>query len=201
MYANTAALDAKEAEDLKQFGNDCYKNGNYEKAITYYTQAIELKPDAKMYYSNRVLTYLKLERYEEALKDCDKILMLDSEWKKGLHLRGLTLEHMKRLKEAKSVFERLLKQDPKHKVRNRLNRINKELGSEAGETIKTKETSLPATKKESKNESNPASPPTQRQLQSLKTLNSRLMSQLAEARSENKQLKNETAKKTKGQKK
>ena len=78
----------EEAEEYKKIGNESYKKLDYEKAIENYSKAIELQPGAKEYYSNRVLTLFKLSRYEEALADCDSIRMLDSEWPKGLHLRG-----------------------------------------------------------------------------------------------------------------
>jgi tetratricopeptide (TPR) repeat protein len=46
----------------------------YAKAIEVYTEAIETKRDFIVLYTNRALAYIKLEKYEEAMKDCTKLL-------------------------------------------------------------------------------------------------------------------------------
>lgn len=55
-------LKHKEANEIKDRGNKHVKLGEYMKAIEAYTQAIDLYPDDAVYYSNRALCYLKLER-------------------------------------------------------------------------------------------------------------------------------------------
>jgi len=46
----------------------------YEKAIEVYTEAIETKRDFICLYTNRALAYIKLLNYEDAIKDCTKLL-------------------------------------------------------------------------------------------------------------------------------
>jgi tetratricopeptide (TPR) repeat protein len=48
--------------------------GQYDSAIKYSSKAIELKPDYWQSYSNRALTYMKVNRNEEAIKDWEKFL-------------------------------------------------------------------------------------------------------------------------------
>lgn len=62
--APNAPLESKhkEANEIKDRGNKHVKLAEYTKAIETYTKAIELYPYDAVYYSNRALCYLKLER-------------------------------------------------------------------------------------------------------------------------------------------
>lgn len=74
-------------EDLKNKGNEAFGKENYEEAITYFTQALELDPNNHILYSNRSGAYAKLEKYEQALEDANKVLELKPDWpkvKKGI---------------------------------------------------------------------------------------------------------------------
>ena len=53
---------------------------NFEVAIDYYSQAIELNPFIAVFYGNRSFAYLKTESYGYALKDASKALELDSKY-------------------------------------------------------------------------------------------------------------------------
>ena len=46
----------------------------YEKAIELYTEAIETKRDFICLYTNRALAYIKLNKFDDAIKDCTKLL-------------------------------------------------------------------------------------------------------------------------------
>ena len=64
------------AEQLKEQGNKCFAAGNYQQAISYFTQAIKLSENA-IYYSNRAACYLKLSNYSQALADATRATKLD----------------------------------------------------------------------------------------------------------------------------
>ena len=64
------------ADQLKEQGNRCFAAGNYQQAISYFTQAIKLQETA-VYYSNRAACYLKLSNYQQALADAMKATKLD----------------------------------------------------------------------------------------------------------------------------
>ena len=55
--------DRKEAEELKEKGNDAIKRGLYKTANKYYSDALELKKDMLPLYTNRALARLKLEDF------------------------------------------------------------------------------------------------------------------------------------------
>ncbi len=46
----------------------------YHKAIEVYSDAIDIKRDFKILYTNRALAYIKVCQYELAVKDCTKLL-------------------------------------------------------------------------------------------------------------------------------
>ena len=52
-------------------------------AVEYYTKALKLDPESKVFYSNRSLALLKLGKKEEARKDAEKSIALDPDWPKG----------------------------------------------------------------------------------------------------------------------
>ena len=57
-------------EEFKNKGNNAYKNKDYDKAIQYYTKAIELNSAEPTYYTNRASVYISKEEYKNALRDC-----------------------------------------------------------------------------------------------------------------------------------
>lgn len=75
------------AETYKQIGNGAFKGENYEKALTYFTKAIEFRKDSSVLWNNRALTYLKLKKYKKAISDCEWALKInDSNIKALLNL-------------------------------------------------------------------------------------------------------------------
>ena len=61
------------AAELKNEGNDYFKQGEYEKALQCYGKAVELVPDYRDAWNNIYLTLVKQERTEEAAR-CKEIL-------------------------------------------------------------------------------------------------------------------------------
>lgn len=70
--------NAKTYLEYKQEGNDFFKSGKYEEAIRLYSQAIHISPDVSILYTNRGLSYLKLNAYDLAYSDGLKALEIDS---------------------------------------------------------------------------------------------------------------------------
>ncbi|CAG8569287.1 12436_t:CDS:2 [Funneliformis mosseae] len=65
------------AEDIKNEANESYKRGNYNQAVTLYTQAIDLDPNTPTYYNNRAAALMMLRKPKEALNDCKWAISLD----------------------------------------------------------------------------------------------------------------------------
>jgi len=50
-------------------GNVYFTNGQYDKAIDFFTRSIELRPDDMQTYYNRGITYSRMQEYEKAIRD------------------------------------------------------------------------------------------------------------------------------------
>ena len=58
------------AEQLKNSGNKCFKNGDYEEAEALYSQAIQKNSANPLLFTNRANARLKLEKWEGVIDDC-----------------------------------------------------------------------------------------------------------------------------------
>mmetsp|Transcript_22760 Transcript_22760/g.36552 ORF Transcript_22760/g.36552 Transcript_22760/m.36552 type:complete len:393 (+) Transcript_22760:61-1239(+) len=134
-FRDSPELNAQwtKADALKEEANNDFKESKVESAIEKVTAAIDLHPTNKVYYSNRILMFFRRKQYEEALKDCQTIRQLDpkSVYVKGHYLRGLTLLHLKRYKNAAAAFETVIKLNPDFKkASDRLDECKKALAAE-----------------------------------------------------------------------
>ena len=92
----------EQAVKHKESGNDCFKNGKYDTAIEFYSQAIEVCPkenitDLSQFYQNRAAAYEQLRKWESVENDCTKAIELNSKYVKALHRRARAYENLKQL--------------------------------------------------------------------------------------------------------
>lgn len=78
---NRALSGSRSAETIKAKANDEYKLKNYTKAIQLYSDAIELNP-LPSYYTNRAAALTMLGKQQDAIRDCQAAVALDSEFVK-----------------------------------------------------------------------------------------------------------------------
>ena len=67
-----------QATEYKNLGNEAFKAQDFNKAVEYFSKAIELKPTDHILYSNRSGAYIGLEDFERALEDADDCLKYNS---------------------------------------------------------------------------------------------------------------------------
>ncbi|KAH9763448.1 Outer envelope protein 64 [Citrus sinensis] len=82
------------AEIAKEKGNQAYKDKQWLKAISFYTEAIKLNGNNATYYSNRAAAYLESGSFLQAEADCTKAINLDKK------VRGTAREMLGYYKEA-----------------------------------------------------------------------------------------------------
>ncbi|CAL8076542.1 unnamed protein product [Orchesella dallaii] len=75
----------------KDLGNRYFSEENYEKAIECYSKAISKNPSNPVYFTNRALAALKLNRFKDTADDCLKALKLNPGHLKGHYLLGKAL--------------------------------------------------------------------------------------------------------------
>eukprot|EP01080_Neovahlkampfia_damariscottae_P009778 gene9778-2104_t len=99
-------------EELKNKGNEEFKNQNFTKAIDHYTEALNYDEKKEVLYSNISMSFLKLEKYEEALLNAEKSIQIDPNYIKSLQRKAISLEKLNRQKEALEVYEKLVSLQP-----------------------------------------------------------------------------------------
>lgn len=82
-----------------------FSDKDYENAIKYYTDALELNPSNAIYYSNRSLAYLRTECYGYALADATKALEIDKNYIKGYYRRATSNMALGKFKAALKDYE------------------------------------------------------------------------------------------------
>ncbi|XP_050547936.1 mitochondrial import receptor subunit TOM70-like isoform X3 [Daktulosphaira vitifoliae] len=95
----------EQIEDFKKKGNTEFSKGNYDAAITFYTQALSMCPDSEkgllsVVYQNRAAAYSKLNNHENCVSDCSKALELVPTYKKALSRRARALTELGNFKLA-----------------------------------------------------------------------------------------------------
>ncbi|XP_036331904.1 RNA polymerase II-associated protein 3-like [Rhagoletis pomonella] len=118
----------KQANEVKNKGNTLVKLGEYEKAIYEYSTAIDIFPEDAVFYSNRALCYLKLERYNDCIEDCDRAIEIDSLCVKAYYRRMQANECLGNNMDALKDCTTVLMIEPKNSEANKsLERINERL--------------------------------------------------------------------------
>ncbi len=94
---------------LKAEGNELFKKGRFEEAVSKYSEALEHNPDNAVLYSNRSLSYLKLKNCQKALDDSNECICKDPKWIKGYVRRTLAYQglgnHAKVMESAEEAFK------------------------------------------------------------------------------------------------
>ncbi|GFO38019.1 sperm-associated antigen 1-like [Plakobranchus ocellatus] len=115
---DTAGLTEEEKERKanreKDKGNEAFRSHDFEESVTYYSRSISLMPNAAS-FNNRALAYLKLESWDKAIKDCNKVLSFEADNIKALLRRGTAFKSKKDFKKAVADFDKVLAMEPNNK--------------------------------------------------------------------------------------
>ncbi|XP_059499931.1 protein unc-45 homolog B [Stegostoma tigrinum] len=116
---------------LKENGNECFQNKDYDKAIECYTKAIQLTKDKKVLavlYRNRAACHLKKESYVPAASDASKAIDVDASDIKALYRRSQALEKLGKLDQAFKDVQRCATMEPNNKTfQETLRRLNHDI--------------------------------------------------------------------------
>jgi len=69
-------FNSSRAEQLKNLGNEEFKNKNYSGANKYFNQSLEVMPSEHV-YSNRAAAYIAMNEYKKAIDDCQAGLRIN----------------------------------------------------------------------------------------------------------------------------
>ncbi|VDM95543.1 unnamed protein product [Onchocerca ochengi] len=73
---------------LSNAANRAFYDGNFQKALKLYTEAIQLDPTNFILFSNRSAIFLRLKYFRESLDDAKQSIALNSKWAKGYFRKG-----------------------------------------------------------------------------------------------------------------
>ncbi|XP_039113433.1 protein unc-45 homolog A [Hyaena hyaena] len=112
-------MTASSVEQLRKEGNELFKCGDYEGALTAYTQALGLgatPQDQAILHRNRAACHLKLEDYDKAETEASRAIEKDGGDVKALYRRSQALEKLGRLDQAVLDLQRCASLEPKNRV-------------------------------------------------------------------------------------
>ena len=105
-YASSSNI----AHDLLVSGANALVAGDYERALTLFTQAAETSPG--LAYGNRCLVHVQIQNYQAAVADCTQALSLDPKATEPLLILGLAHYHLGQYDDAFARYHQLLGLDP-----------------------------------------------------------------------------------------
>ncbi|XP_062595259.1 tetratricopeptide repeat protein 12-like [Saccostrea cucullata] len=110
--AERRKVGEKKANELKEKGNEEFRQGNYEKALEFYTEGLTHIKDHLALWTNKAQTNIKLGRYEDALVDCDWAIRVFNNSMKAHVLMGKANLGLRKYKEAREAYKKALECDP-----------------------------------------------------------------------------------------
>ncbi|KAJ7352830.1 Sperm associated antigen 1 [Desmophyllum pertusum] len=120
----------------KEKGNEAFQTGHYSEALMYYCRSIELNPKAAAVYNNRALAEIKLEKFQEAIDDCNHVLSVEPKNVKAYLRRSIAHQGQGLNKEAKEDLCHVLAIEPNNKRAKELLEGMKKTESTNGSPIK-----------------------------------------------------------------
>lgn len=110
----------KEALELKEQGNNEFKEQKYLECVDTYTKALRICPlqfsnDRSVLYANRAAAKAKLERKQSALDDCTKAVELNDKYTKAFLRRAKLYEEIDKLDESLADYQKILELEPGQK--------------------------------------------------------------------------------------
>ena len=104
---------------LKEVGNQAFAEGDWEKALSYYTQALNLIdldcPEKAVILKNKAAVHLKVSDYEAAIADCSASLEITPNDPKALFRRCQAYEALEKYEEAYKDARQVHNLDPQNK--------------------------------------------------------------------------------------
>ncbi|XP_004242428.2 E3 ubiquitin-protein ligase CHIP [Solanum lycopersicum] len=101
-------VGSKQAEQLKQDGNNYFQKNRFGAAIDAYTEAITLCPNVPIYWTNRALCHRRRNDWRRVEEDCRRAIQLDHNSVKAHYYLGLALLQKEAFGEGVRELEKAL---------------------------------------------------------------------------------------------
>ena len=110
---NVTLSQTQYAEIYFRQGFDRYKQGEYQKALADYNQAIRLNPKLAVAYFYRSLVYRKQGEYEKALAELNQVIRLNPKFALAYAVRGTIYSQQGEYEKALAEINQAIQLDPK----------------------------------------------------------------------------------------
>lgn len=114
LFLVTSLANAKSSVEWYNEGVEFINEGNNEKALEAFNEAIKLDPEDAEAWNNKGLVLGYVGRYEEAQECFERALAIDPELTHAWNNNGSALLYVGRYKEAIESFNRTLEIDPEN---------------------------------------------------------------------------------------
>uniref|UniRef100_A0A7I4F338 Uncharacterized protein n=1 Tax=Physcomitrium patens TaxID=3218 RepID=A0A7I4F338_PHYPA len=98
-------LSSGDPEEVKRVGNEQYKKGNFQVALTLYDRAVQLAPHKAPYRSNRAAALTGLGKLPESVRECEEAIKLDPSYSRAHQRLSSLLLRLGRIQGAKKHAE------------------------------------------------------------------------------------------------
>ncbi|KFP62828.1 Sperm-associated antigen 1, partial [Cariama cristata] len=99
----------------KEKGNEAFAIGDYVEAVTYYTRSISVIPTAAA-YNNKAQAEIKLQDWDSALQDCEKVLDMEPGNVKALMRRATVHNQLQNYQTAVEDLKKVLCVEPENAI-------------------------------------------------------------------------------------
>ncbi len=115
-FSHAYALDSFSISTFAfDFGIAFYQAAKYDSAAEMYSIKIRLDTMAAGAYVNRALAYIQIKKYDEAVKDLEKGVMMKPDYAQWHLWLAQLYAFQNKIKQARTEFNTVLKLDPKNK--------------------------------------------------------------------------------------
>ncbi|MDD1436336.1 tetratricopeptide repeat protein [Dolichospermum sp. ST_sed10] len=108
------SLTSSEADEYMCLGYECLEKEDYQNAIAYYTQILQLKPNNEDAYFNRGYAHYKLGDNEGAIDDYTQAINVDTNYANAYHNRGVVRDDLGDKQGAIDDYTQAIKIDPNY---------------------------------------------------------------------------------------
>ncbi|EKX55544.1 hypothetical protein GUITHDRAFT_62642, partial [Guillardia theta CCMP2712] len=109
-------VSAMASKREKEKGNECFRCGEINAAIGFYSKSLELCPDDHLVLGNRAQAYIASNCFYQAELDCDKALSIEPSYHKARYRRAVALEKQGKYEAAMDDIRALLEQEPENQA-------------------------------------------------------------------------------------
>lgn len=117
-------VDIEVAQKFKSSGNEYFKKRDYQNALKYYSFALSSTPVEESIFKSKILAnraacYLKLEMWEDVIRESSDCLKIEPDYMKAALRRAEAYEKMEDYIQSVEDWKKVLSLQPDHKIAKR----------------------------------------------------------------------------------